>query len=214
MPQPGQAQSQQPPDAPGEDPAEPAHEKRKQEDEILAKALMIRALRETLALAKKGPWAEPERPTGHWDFLLREAIWLAVDFSQACSSTAIAFCFTIRGTLLAPNNLSRKPTTDRKRKGSAAHHIEGSLPTAQCLLVQERHWKEALARRIAHEAATFDRASKLRPAEGPFGEEVRRLLADDEPVQVRLSKARNAQGKVQYAHECIATCNNEVLRVL
>ena len=40
------------------------------------------ALRNTLALAKTNPLPEPQKSLCHWDFVIKEAKWLAVDFSQ------------------------------------------------------------------------------------------------------------------------------------
>ena len=56
--------------------------RKKRNEQTLARAEAVIALRNTLALARGPPSAEPAQPKCHWDFLLREALWLAVDFSQ------------------------------------------------------------------------------------------------------------------------------------
>ena len=53
-----------------------------EEEALLAKAADIRKVFAELSKAYGRPWPEETQPLCHWDFLLREARWLAVDFTQ------------------------------------------------------------------------------------------------------------------------------------
>jgi hypothetical protein len=82
---------------PGPESAEAA-EARKREDELVARGAEIAGVRALLARAFSKPAAEPERSLTHWEFLLREAAWLAADVAQERlwkRATALAFAFEI-----------------------------------------------------------------------------------------------------------------------
>ena len=52
----------------------------------------IEGRRQVLRLATMEPFKEPARPLSHWDFVLKEMRWMAVDFTEVCSvhsSTAL-----------------------------------------------------------------------------------------------------------------------------
>lgn len=42
----------------------------------------IEQRRQVLRLAGMEPHKEPARPTVHWDFMLKEMRWMAVDFTE------------------------------------------------------------------------------------------------------------------------------------
>lgn len=48
----------------------------------LASLLQIEQRRQVLRLAGMEPHKEPARPTVHWDFMLKEMRWMAVDFTE------------------------------------------------------------------------------------------------------------------------------------
>lgn len=46
--------------------------------------MQIEQKRQVLRLATMEPFKEPARPLSHWDFVLKEMRWLAVDFTEVC----------------------------------------------------------------------------------------------------------------------------------
>jgi hypothetical protein len=62
--------------------AKEAEEQRKKENEIASKGAEIAGVRALLSRAFNKPSEEPARPKSHWQYLLEELAWLAVDFSQ------------------------------------------------------------------------------------------------------------------------------------
>ncbi|KAL0019254.1 hypothetical protein WJX77_003503 [Trebouxia sp. C0004] len=75
---------------------------------LLKDAEQIEHKRKVLQLATMEPFKEPARPLSHWDFVLKEMHWMAVDFTE------------------------------------------------------ERHWKRAASRAVAHEIAAVTRSSLLK----------------------------------------------------
>ncbi len=45
--------------------------------------IQIEQKRKVLQLATMEPFKEPARPLSHWDFVLKEMRWMAVDFTEA-----------------------------------------------------------------------------------------------------------------------------------
>ena len=50
--------------------------------QLLSSVLQIAQRREVLRLATMEPFKEPARPMSHWDFVLKEMRWMAVDFTE------------------------------------------------------------------------------------------------------------------------------------
>ncbi|GLC71973.1 hypothetical protein PLESTF_001190800 [Pleodorina starrii] len=55
---------------------------KEKEDALLEKAAALKAQWKMLAVAFNFPCEEPKRQATHWDYVLREAQWLAEDFMQ------------------------------------------------------------------------------------------------------------------------------------
>jgi len=53
--------------------------------------IQIEQKRKVLQLATMEPFKEPARPLSHWDFVLKEMRWMAVDFTEA-SAVLQKFC--------------------------------------------------------------------------------------------------------------------------
>ena len=57
------------------------------------KCVQIEQRRQVLRLAGMEPHREPVRPLVHWDFVLKEMRWMAVDFTEVCKPALInALC--------------------------------------------------------------------------------------------------------------------------
>ncbi|KFM27865.1 E1A-binding protein p400 [Auxenochlorella protothecoides] len=70
------------------------------QDAVLASGADVAGLRALLACAYTRPLPEPARPFSHWDAVLAEAHWLAVDFAQERlwkASTALAVAAEVAG---------------------------------------------------------------------------------------------------------------------
>lgn len=81
----GKIKGELPMDGIKEEPQQNASEKddlTQKEDTILAESERIGSTRALIAQAFRPPCAEPERPTNHWDHLLAEMRWLAIDVAQ------------------------------------------------------------------------------------------------------------------------------------
>lgn len=50
--------------------------------QLLSSVLQIAQRQEVLRLATMEPFKEPARPMSHWDFVLKEMRWMAVDFTE------------------------------------------------------------------------------------------------------------------------------------
>ena len=77
--------------------------------------LQIAQRREVLRLATMEPFKEPARPMSHWDFVLKEMRWMAVDFTEvnaayaSCSYALVMHRFSVtalRGSISMGNSFS------------------------------------------------------------------------------------------------------------
>lgn len=62
--------------------------------------LQIAQRREVLRLATMDPFKEPARPMSHWDFVLKEMQWMAVDFTEVTACYVQAYSLLNRSGLL------------------------------------------------------------------------------------------------------------------
>ncbi len=49
-------------------------------------AVQIEQRRQVLRLSTMEPFKEPARPLSHWDFVLKEMRWMAIDFTEVSST--------------------------------------------------------------------------------------------------------------------------------
>ena len=131
--QPQQVDESREPD--GQAPSEPPEEQKRREDDILAKAAVIRSLRTTLSFVDKGPWPEPQRPTDQWAYALREVKWLAADFAQVIGMPVDSFLSSRGGSACLvhdfsckANNLPRTPSHQIQPSGSGCIKGQKGLP--------------------------------------------------------------------------------------
>lgn len=73
--------------------------------------VQIAQRQEVLRLATMDPFKEPARPMSHWDFVLKEMRWMAVDFTEVstCSALGTSCCEAVRIANLWPELL--KPSS-------------------------------------------------------------------------------------------------------
>ena len=56
--------------------------------------LQIEQRRQVLRLATMEPHKEPACPLSHWDYVLKEMRWMAVDFTEVSSTLLMSFVCT------------------------------------------------------------------------------------------------------------------------
>ncbi|KAK9824609.1 hypothetical protein WJX72_011693 [[Myrmecia] bisecta] len=118
------------------DPKQLEQAKRKQQDALLQKAGEVRARRALLSRAFERPTPEPERPLSHWDYVMKEMRWMAVDFAQERlwkRAAAYSIAHEIAGGH-ATRQLRQTPQGDLMRKEIA----EAQARAAEDASTQER----------------------------------------------------------------------------
>ena len=73
--------------------------------------LQIAQRREVLRLATMHPFKEPARPMSHWDFVLKEMRWMAVDFTEVipCCVQPLDIAGPLRIAYLCPEFMKAIP---------------------------------------------------------------------------------------------------------